>query len=262
MKDDNFEYENPNELEEILYSMNDEEFSIEELEDQLGEDIFSSHKNNYLDSYLQKYKFYKEEYEANQEFINTLKDKKDDLIQNILDIISEKFSIGIDDEHRTKKVCVALYDFFVINYKENLETFYFNYIEKNKKSIIAEIKREKRQKDITVNANKAKFANSNDAIIVDNIYYILTEIIPTIDDEEFLDYVLNDDDTVTNIAIKKYIDKEFIFIDIDTFNAFIDPFMGEEDGWSDIVSDLIIRYTGESDQNELNILEEDDDDDE
>lgn len=255
MKDDDFEYENPNEIEEILYSMNNEEFSMDELENQLGEDIFSSNKNNYLESYLQKYKFYKDEYEANEEFVNSLKEKKDELILEIIEYISDKFSIEVDDENKSKKVAVALYNFFVIDYKDNLETFFYNYIEKNKKMIVADLKKQKKQKDISTTANKMKFTNPNDGIIVDNIVFILTELIPSIENEDFMDYILSDDDTVTNISIRKFIDKEYISIDIETYLAFIDPFVGEDDGWSEVISDLVMRYTEESSQNEIDIFE-------
>lgn len=143
---DEFENENPSELEEILYSMNTEEFLENELEDQLGESIFSEKKTNYLESYMSKYKFYLDEYSANEEFIESLKEKKDDMIEHILNEISDKFEFNIDDESRKTKVAKVLYEFFVIDYKNNMVDMILTYINDNKKSILQEIKRQKKGK--------------------------------------------------------------------------------------------------------------------
>lgn len=254
MQDNELEYENPNDIEDILYSMNNEEFSKDELEDQLGESIFSSYKTNYLESYLEKYKFYKEEFEENQEFLDSLKQSKDQLILDIIDIISEKFCFEVDDESKTKKVAKAIYNFFVIDYKENLETFFFNFIEKNKKMIITDIKQRKRKKDISTVANKMKF-NNNDALIIDNIVYIMTELIPSISEDNFLDYILDDDDTMTNIAIRKFIEKEKISLTEDSYSAFLDAFIGEEDGWTEIISDIVSKYVQNANELDIDIFE-------
>lgn len=257
MRDEELEYESQNNLEEILYSMNTEEFSEEELNDQLNENIFSSHKTDYLSSYLQRYKFLKNEYPENEEFLNSLKNGKDELMLYIINEISEKFGFEIDTEHKLKKTAIALYDFFVINYKENLEIFFYEYIESNKKSILSEIKKNKRKKDISTVNMKNNFSNPNDAIIVDNIADILLNIIPAIEDEDWINYILDDDDTVTNIHIRKFIEEEIMEINLDTFNAFIDPFVGQEEGWSEVMNDIVLRYVekNSNSDNDLDIFE-------
>ena len=104
---------------------------------------------------------------------------------------------------------------------------------------------------------KNNFSNPNDAIIVDNIADILFNIIPSIEDEDWINYILDDDDTVTNISIRKFIEEEIMEINLDTFNAFIDPFVGQEEGWSEVMNDIVLRYVekNSNSDNDLDIFE-------
>lgn len=243
VNNDDFQFENQSELDDILYSMNCEDFLENEVEDQLDEGIFSNKKVDYLDNYLSKYKFYKKEYEANAEFVESLKDKKDNTIEFILNSVSDKFNFIIDEDSRTKKMAKTIYEFFVLDYRRNLKTMVINYINDNKKTIIPELKKKKKGKDISTTASKMNFANTNDALIINNVKYIIDEIIPNCLNEDFIELILDSDDSVANINMRDFIDENKITIDNQTFLSFIHPLINEEDGWSDIISDIVIKLT-------------------
>lgn len=241
MLNEDFETENSSELDDILYSMNSEDFLENEVEEQLDEGIFSDKKTNYVEKYISKFKYFKNEYSENQEFIESLNEKKDGVRDFILDQISNKFEIVIDDESKKMRVARALYEFFIVDYKDNLETLILNYINNNKKDIIAEVKRNKKGKDISSTAGKMKFSNNNDAIIINNITMIIFDIMPENLDEDFLNLILDTDDSVSNLAIKDLIDNNDITIDDDTMKAFIAPLIDKDDGYSDVVSNVVIE---------------------
>lgn len=255
MKDMEFEYENPNELDEILYKMNSEDFIETELEKQLGEEIFSDYKTDYLDSYMTKYKFYKNEYNANDGFTESLKQNKDQLIEYVIDEIAEKFGIIVDEDCKNTRMAKTLYNFYVIDYKENLKNLFLNYINNNKKAILNVIKKEKRRKDISAIASKIIFANGNDALIIGNVSYIINEIIIGTDIEDFMDMIIDADDNVTNLKIKDYLLKSKISLTEDSFNAFLEPYIDEESGWSDIISIITIELNEKAVKSDVDIYE-------
>ena len=247
--------------EEMLYDMSSEEFVEDEIGSQVSINIFDSQKRNYVEFYIEKYKYLKSLYEDDVERMPDLRENKEQFIDNIICMISDKFNIEIDEEHKSTKMAKTLYNFFVLNYLDNMEAFFFNYIQKNKKSIITEIKRTKTKvRDITTIASKSKFQNSNDALIINNISYILFDLIPSIElGQEFMDYILNYDDDITNTNMEKLIDKEYISIDNDTYQAFIEPFVERHDGYSVLISNLIMRLYSEVKEHQLNIFMKDDD---
>jgi hypothetical protein len=256
MLNEDFESENSSELDEILYSMNSEDFLENEVEEQLGDGIFSDKKTNYVKKYIGKYKYFKNEYSENQEFIESLSEKKDDVRDFILDKISDKFEITVDDESKKMRVARALYEFFVVDYKGNLETLILNYINNNKKDIVTEIKRNKKGKDISSTAGKMKYSNNNDAILINNINMVIFDIMPCNLDENFLDLIIGTDDSVSNITIRDLIDNNDITIDNDTMTAFIEPLIDKDDGYSDVVSNVVIELNNNAKLVDLDIFNE------
>lgn len=253
MKDTDLEYENSSELSEILFNMNSEEFLETELSEQLNEEIFSSNKTNYLEAYLTKYKFCKNEYCANDGFIESLKNNKDELIEFVITQISDRFNLTIDEDSRGTKMAKILYDFFVINYNENLKNLFLCYILNNKKNIISILKKEKKRRDISVIASKVRYSNNNDALLVDNVAFIINEIILSSDIENFVDMISQMDNTVTNLKMTEYINKEKVSIDEETLEAFINPYIEEETGWSDIISDIVMELSNKAVKSDVDI---------
>lgn len=246
--------------EEMLYDMSNEEFVEDEIGAQVTTNIFDSEKRNYVEFYIEKYKYLKTLYEDDTERLPELRENKEEFIDNIITKVSETFNVEIDEEHRSTKMAKTLYNFFVLNYLENLEEFFFNYIQKNKKAIITEIKRTKTKvRDITTIASKSKFQNNNDALIINNISYILFDLIPSIElGPDFIDYILNYDDDITNTNMEKLISKEHITIDNDTYISFLEPFVERHDGYSVVLSNIVVRLYSEIKEHQLNLFMPDD----
>ena len=239
------------EAESILFDIGNEDFIKNEINSQI-ENIFNTDKRNYIEFYLEKYKFLKKFYEeeGNDEKLEDIKNNKIDFLFSMIEKISETFNIEYSEEDLTKKMVKSLYNFFIVNYVDNLQSMFLNIIRVNKKTIIKELKNQKPKRDVGSIANRAKF-NPNDAIIINNIQEILTDLIPNMGiDNKFIDYIINYDDSLDNQNIKKLITKEKI--SINDFNAFIEPFIDQHDGYSIIISNIIIELS--KSLNDIDIL--------
>lgn len=256
---DQFEFDNMDEQREIegmLFEMSTDDFFENEIATQLNEEIFSESKRNYVEMYIEKFKYLKDVYGDDSELVEDLKENKGRFIENIVDNICEKFGITIDENEINNKMAKSLYNFFVVYYNDNLKNFFINYMQKNKKMILAEIKKQKSKvRDVTTLASKVKYNNSNDAAIINNIQYILFNIIPSMElGGEFIKFVIDYDDTTTNIYIQKMLEKGIMEVDNDTFEAFLKPFLDMEDGYSNIISEIIITTSANIQKNDINIL--------
>lgn len=241
-------------VEDMLFDIGSEDFISNEISNQI-EFIFNKNKRNYLATYLAKYKYLAKNYDNDPDTLRDLKENKDIFISEIIQKISSTFSIGIDEEEISKKMAKTLYSFFIIDYVENLEQMFLNIIQKHKKTIIQELKNLKLKRDVGAIANRAKYSNANDAILINNIKRVLFDIIPNLGiSENFISYIVDYDNTITNQNITKLIDKGAITISSDTFEDFIEPFIDKCDGYSIICSDIILELAKTIKQNDIDIL--------
>ena len=126
------------EIEEMLFDMSTDEFIENEIETQMNEEIFidSEKKRNYVELYIEKFKYLKTIYVDDPDTLEELEENKNSFIENIINSISSKFNFEVDDEAISKKMAKTLYNFFIIDYTDNLKEFFLNFLQKNKKSII------------------------------------------------------------------------------------------------------------------------------
>ena len=245
-------------LEEMLFSMSTDDFIENEISSQLEDTIFTEGKDkrNYVELYMEKYKYLSNVYGGDDALLNDLEENKDIFISNIVNKIADEFEIEVLQEEVGKKMAKALYNFFVVFYADNLKEFFLNYIQRNKKILIAEVKKQKSKvRDVTTIAAKAKYYNANDAIIINNINNILLNLIPSIElGEEFIDYIIEYDDNTVNTTIGKLIKKGYITISQDTYEAFLRPFLERYDGYSNIITDIVMELNQQVKQNPINIL--------
>lgn len=250
--------ERDKEAEEMLFEMSTDDFIENEIEEQISESLFSSNKTNHVEFYLEKYKYLcKEVYVDDDDTLAQLEENKENFLQNIVSKISETFEFEIDENEVTNKVAKTLYNFFIVNYADNLKDFFLNFLNKNKKSIIADLKAMKvKTRDVSTIASKVKYYNANDAIIINNINTILLKIIPNYDiGNEFIDYIINYDDSRINNKMRKYLDEAIITFE-DTYNAFLTPFVEKHDGYSSIISDIVIELNEQAKTNKIDIFAE------
>lgn len=249
------EYVNDNEIEEILFNMSSSDFLENEVRSQLGDGIFITDKRDHLEFYIEKYKFIKANCTDTDDLMANLKYNKEEFVNDVIDAICTKFEIDYDVENNTTKMAKVLYTFFVINYKDNLSEFMINLIKKNKQIIIKELKSRKRHRDIGVSASKSKFYNNNDAFIINNIDYILFNILPSIElDGDYINYIINYDDNINYNNMNKLISSDSISLSSDSYRAFISPFLDRDNGYSDVISEIIIKLTSGAKQNDISII--------
>lgn len=245
-------------IEEILFDMSTDDFIDNEIREQISDNIFSDNKRNYVEFYIEKFKFLKELYKENNQYdkLEELKDNKELFITQITNLISDTFKIDIDQDSINNKMTKSLYSFFVVDYSEHLQNFFINYILKNKKNIISEIKKNKSKvRDIAAIAAKSKFANSTDAIIINNINFVLFDLIPSVElGEDFIKYITDYDDDIINDNLIKFMDDDSITITDDTRKSFLEPFLDQSDGYTNVVSNIIIQLTKDIKQIDVNIL--------
>lgn len=254
----NEEDEKTEKIEEMLFDMSTDDFIENEIDNQMTEDIFidSANKRNYVELYIEKYKYLKSLYKENkEEELETLEENKNAFIDNIINKIATEFSVEVDDEAFGKKMAKTLYNFFVINYTDNLKDFFINFLQKNKKSIVNYLKNHKsKNRDITSIASKIKYFNSNDALIINNVSNILKTIIPSMCDKTFINYIIDYDDCTVNKNMKKFIENEDIIISDETYNSFLKPFIDEYDDYSTIITDITLELANSIKQNNIDVF--------
>lgn len=245
-------------LESILFDMSSEEYMEDDLQVQLTEELFSD-KNNLLETYFQKYKMLKENYKDNEDFISKLKEAKDSVIITTINELVEKYDLILTDDIKyTKKAAKNLYKFFVVDYRENLVKLIINTITNDKKYIVGALKQvqQQKKKDLSTQVNKTKYSNQNEFLIMNNIKYILFNIIPELVENNYYNYILNSDDTTEYNYIKNNLEELTLDFGDDSIQNFIYPFITKQDGWSEAYSDIVMELNKIFVPNEVNIIEE------
>lgn len=115
-----------------------------------------------------------------------------DVCRIIMKRILEKFSIELDDvwveenENKLPAITMGFYDFFVLNFANNLYETITSYIVRNCTKIYETFEGSKNKKDCATLVNKQKLTNEM-AVIVSNIYDICIWAIDNMDEETFFE---------------------------------------------------------------------------
>lgn|SRR5574344_309486 len=255
--EDDDELKGLEDTESIFFDMSSNDFLESEIDDQLNVNLFNYNKRNHVELYLEKFKYLKNVYEQDGDTLEELFENKENFIANIISMITEKFAIEIDADIIGNKAAKTLYNFFVVYYYDNIKSFFINYIQKNKKIILTELKKQKSKiRDVTSVASKSKFNNSQDALLLNNIESVLFDIIPSEElGENFINFITDYDDDITNINITKFIDKGEINLE-NTYENFLEPFINREDGYAEIISDIIIKLSEDMKFNDIKLFKD------
>lgn len=131
-----------------------------------------------------------------------------------IDILSKKYEFVIDEDwieeniSNLKPISLALYSFFIIDYKTIVTQIIINYINKHHKDIYTMFDSLKAKKDSSTLANKKNFPVEFN-VIASNIHIISEWILDTIEDNEELFKYIDKDYTFYPI-IKKMIDEGYM----------------------------------------------------
>lgn len=204
-----YDYE-PNEIEdEIFLSEIPLSLMLETIQSQF-DDPMEYRKNDYVQTFLNKYNYTKEEMtEEDEEEVEELYTRFISFMENIF---KDYLGIGlpnIDDEgeEEQKELIHLIYRYFMINIRRNFVNLVFHYIEKNKTNIASSIEK---RKDVTSLTMKKHINDEDDIVILSNLTEVVNDILDyefTID--EFLDYARTDNTELeTDFISEKYDEME------------------------------------------------------
>ena len=148
---------------------------IEEcIKDQIKNPFFS--RTDYLepfaDSYIQETDMTYEDVEAMAE----LNDAALSFYHQVLMLLNDKFELDLDlntvfelDVENVKNFTEGLYEFFILNYSDNIATYITNLILESKNAIVDEISSMTNGKDITSLIYKDKISDKTYSVLLANI---------------------------------------------------------------------------------------------
>lgn len=232
---------------------------------------FESKNTNFLDIYLDKYKYIKNLLirEDDAQRLEELKQYRDNVLMSIINRICEKFKFRIHDNgnasrKQIKHLARALYMFFIYNYNENLKKYYLKLILRNKKVISEEVKRRKPKiKDVTTSTVK-QFYGQKEGFIITGINFIIFELSSSFayNREEFINLITKDESGFVYEYITELFNDETVFeVEYckDIYKTFTKPLLNKEPGHSAIISDITVQLYnifGNKKINDFNIIEE------
>lgn len=137
------------------------------------DDPLEYRKNDYVQSFITKYNFSKENYR--EEDLMDLDSIRDEFVSFMLEKFDTYFSVGfvdfdsMDEEHQHEAIHI-IYRFFIKNIKKNFVNITWNYIQKRKKEIQEIVEK---KKDVTTAAFKQEINNEYDIQVLSNMSKII-----------------------------------------------------------------------------------------
>lgn len=199
-----------------------DDLMVENIKEQINQPIvLSINPVNYLDKFDSRYNFLINKYKDNPELVRNLNDVKEKFYFQVNNEIGNKLDIRINTDSGIDSMLIkCLYEFFILNMRENLITFLFNLITKNKKSLITEY--EDNRKSIEYVALKKVLKNKTDIVILSNIYDIVTHLVePEYDYKDILSVIVDEDpNEKNNYMISQLLIKEEMINAIEVGNEF------------------------------------------
>lgn len=233
----------------LIDSLTDE-LLLENIYEQIRNSINIDNGNNYIETFETRYNTLITRYEET-ELGTTLKATSEEFYNNINNELNKEKGIQSNIDLSINKLIIkTLYEFFVLDYKENLINFLFNYIYRNKKSIIANYEDDKKTVDYI--SLKKILKNKSDIIILSNLYSIVNDISNMdIDYKDLIQTIIEDDPSEMNnyILHNLLVKKEFtdkIFIEKDFVSKFLLPLRMKQDGYAQVISKLQFKIYNSS----------------
>jgi hypothetical protein len=230
----------PQEQTVLLNNLTDE-LLLENIYEQIEKPILDLYDpTNFIDVFEDRYKFLSTRFRETPDFISALNDTRRHFYVSIYNKICKKF--GFSAELNTERIYVVtkvLYEFFILNYKENIMTFITEYINENKKSLISSF--EDGLKNLDLISAKKIFKNKGDAVIVSNIYRIIDLIIKQeLPAKNILELIVRvDSSEFTNFFINAlFIQDDTVAIESEFSNVFFDILIKKGDGYTKIINEL------------------------
>lgn len=118
---------------------------------------------------------------------NQIKDYMYQISIDIITIVCDKYDITIEyeeiDGDTVTELAMALYEFFILDFIDNVARFFFRYIKNNKSSLSSELLVDNDKKDSSTVTNKKKIKDNELLAINNNLPTVINSIIEMDTDE-------------------------------------------------------------------------------
>lgn len=139
------------------------------------------YESNYCDDVYETLEEARDELGHVEEYKIEIEEIAVDFNNFLIDTLNSKFDLDIDrdslESYQVEELARNCYDFFVVNLKENLTTFIFNYILDNKTYLAEMLDTEYKRKDVTTLNMKKSLKNKEDVVIMSNLIDVINYII-------------------------------------------------------------------------------------
>ena len=251
MKSNNYSdsYEDNNELiltddesDQIISNLKDE-LILESIMEQIDQPFNNSFNNtDYLDLFETRYNYLSEIYRDSSTFINKINDLKENLYSDIFKSITSKYHINYTDNGFDIVECATvLYNFFCLDYKDNIIRYIQSIILSEKKSLANNYADPQYSKSLSANALKKTLKNKNDALIIANINDIIFNIVNRDSDNLEIIRIITNSDMMeyTNNRMYQFFLSDFsMSLDKDFSKIFFNIIINKLDGYSIIINTI------------------------
>lgn len=184
------------EVSDILASFDIEEIS-RLINDQINTDYENDNSTEILMNHFKplyiKYKNIVDNYPTDSDIRHESDIRFVEICNVFLDAICNKFNLEFDNDWRSSNignlpgVTMAMYEFFIMDFANNLYEVFVNYILRNTKNLYKTFESLKNKKDASTLINR-KNLSPEMSLIISNIYDVSTWIMEQVDEDEFFNY--------------------------------------------------------------------------
>ena len=187
-----------------------------------------SSKKNYLKKFESKIE------ETESLYDDEIKEAKDIMYNNVIDLIADSLGFEIDKtEYPLHTVAKTLYKFFVLEYNTNLTYFLEMYIIENKKDIAKSLE------DSIMNPKRIEGLDSKTAIILNNIADTIDIIAGAdISFDEYVRYITMHPEVSASASAMLEYDNEILSNTDEFVDSVLQDLKNEEEGFGKIYTDL------------------------
>lgn len=191
-------YERGSELDtEILFADLPFDLLNESIMNQINNPLSSN--EDYMSTITYKCESLKNENIENPEYLKIIDEQSSSFFRVIVEKINDNFNLGIDLTHfdtfdEIQELGEVLYRYFILDYLDNISTFTFNYIIRNKELFYREFG-QRTKKDVTTQANKKTVKDKQKLAIYANISSIVEFTLNSeISNDEFISLSKDEED--------------------------------------------------------------------
>ena len=231
------------ESDEIISRLNDE-LILESILDQIQHPLNSvATTRDYLTVFENRYNYLHEVYIESSDFISALDAARYNIYTHIFDAITDHYKITYDsDDFDIITAVQALYNFFCLDYLDDIVAYLIHIITTSKKSIVLSLADPTYSKSLSTKALKKVLKDRDDAIIIAHISTVVQNIVsvPGYDPVQLIDDITQLDiyDATKYHMYKYFIDDGTFIPQQDFAQQYFDILIHKKQGYSRIISEI------------------------